>query len=270
MKKLLIALILLPLMATATQWGSRTLAPGLNNAQDNYPACIKNNGGVYEITSYELYYHSYSGNYQWGSRQKCTIPTLISSITIDPNQHKAIVVDDNNNIRWANSSNGLNWSWGTILSAWERSGQRPTSVSCAWNGPNKWLYVAYNDGIVWGAPYPYSNPQVINVGGTCKYVAVRPQTGDYLIVQGWNGSNRDLYELKGFGSSWGSRTNISEVNSGNDEYSPVLGVISQEHENLLLWSTAGSVGGNDIYYSTGNDTSAVTPTSLGRVKAMFH
>jgi len=265
-KKWLLIIILVPSLTLATQWGSRTLAPGLNNSYSNYPASIRSNGAVYEITNYEIYYHPYNGSYSWGTGQKCTTPTLVGSITIDPSSNEAIVTDDNNKLRFATLSGNLNFSWGTILTAWDRSGHYPTSISCAWRGSGKWLYVAYEDGIVWGDSYPYDSPEVINVGGICLYIAVR-FSGDYLIVQGWNGSNLDLYELTGFGSSWGSRTPISEVNTSDDERCPTQGAIGGY--NILLWSAPGSVGGYDIYYSKGSSNSEISSTSLGRIKAMF-
>ena len=177
-------------------------------------------------------------------------------------------MDDENNVRWASSTDGLNWTWGDIITAWDRSGHYPMSLSCAWWDSQKWLYVAYDDGVVWGDAYPYDNPQPIDVGGTCKYLTVC-FTGDYLVVQGWNGSDRDLYELTGYGNSWGERTAIDEINTGYDERAPVLGKIDAEEEAVLLWSAPGSVGSYDIWYSAGSSTASIQPTSLGNIKAIF-
>ena len=266
MRKVAYLLLCLVTAASATQWGPRTLAPGVNTTGDDYPQTIASNGDMYKLRSSLLYLHAYLGGYNWSTTaQPCNGLGTIGCATIDPGKREGLIGDDYD-VLPITSLDGINWTRGSAMSAWNRNPHYPTSVSCAWRGSGKWLYVAYEDGIVWGDSYPYDSPEVINVGGICLYIAVR-FSGDYLIVQGWNGSNLDLYELTGFGSSWGSRTPISEVNTSDDERCPTQGAIGGY--NILLWSAPGSVGGYDIYYSKGSSNSEISSTSLGRVKAMF-
>jgi len=246
----------------ATQWGAPTPCPGVNTSSSDLSMSIASNGDLYKIKNYYLYMHAYTGNYTWSStEQVCTGLGTIGCATIDPSKKEGFIGDDYD-VLPITSPDGINWTRGTPMSQWNRNPHYAVTVTCAWRETEKWFYVSYNDGIIWGAPEPYSNPQQINVGGVISCAGVR-FTGDYMVISALNGSNLDLYELTGSGSSWGSRTIISEINNSSDEMFPVLGAI--EGKNILLFTRQG-----DIWYSKGASNSGVNSTSLGRVKALFH
>ena len=263
--KCLALILALAVSASATQWGNRTLAPGLNTSGDDYAQSILSNGTIYKVRdSYGLYRHTYAGSYSWNAGVQCNTPSNVATITIDPSGNPAIVCASGSayDIRWASSSDGINWTWGNIISGWNRNPHYPTSVSCAWRATNKPLYVAYEDGKIFWANYPYDNPQEITSLGFVPGVAVR-FTGDYIVVD----NNTDLFESFGSGGTWSTRQPITEVNTSREDIWPTLGAI--EGRNILLWSAPGTVGGYDIYYSKGSSNSEISSTSLGRIKAMF-
>ena len=88
-----------------------------------------------------------------------------------------------------------------------------------------------------------------------------------MVISAFNSGQLNLYELEGSEGNWGNKTAIDEVNNSDSEYFPVLGK-AKEH-NLLLFARFGSVGGHDIWYSVGNSTASIQPTSVGLLKAMF-
>jgi len=273
MKTVLSLLTAIFLMATtATAWSSATWAPGLGGQYDNYANSMLSNGTVYQITNSKLYHHTYAGGKIWNSGVQCNTPTNVRTITIDPTTTtKAITTGVSADIRWASSPDGKNWAWGSIINGWNRNSHYPVKVSCAWRGPNKWLYVTYEDQIVWAAPEPYTNPKPVNLdkNGDGKVVQAEVyRNGALIVVSDYNGGQRDFYELSGSGSNWGSRTAIGPVNTGTDERAPVLGAI--DGYIILLGSTNHVGYGYDPWFSNNGNNNTISPTSLGRVKAMFH
>ena len=267
MKKVLISAILAlsPVLALATQWDSPTLCPGVNTSDSDQPASLTPSGDMYKIRNYTLYFHSYSGSYSWSStEQECSGIGVVNCIAISPDKTEGYAPLNEGNLYHLASSDGINWNQELISSEWNRNPHWAMSVTCAWWDSQKWLYVAYEDGVVWGDAYPYDNPQEINTEGFSQYVTVN-FSGNYMVVA----DSLDLFELTGYGDNWSGRTSIDEINTGYEERQPVLGKIDAEEEAVLLWSAPGSVGSYDIWYSTGNSTANIQPTSLGNIKAIF-
>ncbi|UCE26131.1 MAG: hypothetical protein JSW52_07125 [Candidatus Coatesbacteria bacterium] len=265
-------------VSLASQWGSGTPCPGVNTDNSEYAAGICSNGDLYVIDNALIKLHSYLGSYTWSDvRQDCPGIGHVWSAAINPSATEGYVgvseFGDEWNIRAINSADGINWELGDALAGWNRYPNIPRSVSCAWSGSGKWLYVVYSDGVVWSAPQPYENPQGITFDfgsdGTIWYADVR-FSGDYIVI-GYDetGTDIDLYEATGFGSTWGQPIKIDEVNSSADEVYPILGVIGAESENILLWATPPYPYNFDIYYSTGDNVTRLEPTSFGNIKAFF-
>ncbi len=262
MRKVAYLLLCLVTAASATQWGPRTLAPGVNTTGDDYPQTIASNGDMYKLRSSLLYLHAYLGGYNWSTTaQPCNGLGTIGCATIDPGKREGLIGDDYD-VLPITSLDGINWTRGSAMSAWNRNPHYPTGITCAWRSVGKELQVDYEDGKKFWAPYPYTNPQEITNLGFVVASGLR-FSGDYLAVS----NNSDLFESFGSGGTWSTRQPITEVNTGDSERCPTLGAIGGY--NILLWSAPGSVGGYDIYYSKGSSNSAISPTSLGRVKAMF-
>jgi len=265
----LAVLAILPVATEATQWGSRMLAYGLNTSQDNYPTGIMLDGTAYTVTSgvsSKLWRHTYYTAYGWRPGIICRFPD-VKAVTIDPTTTTKAITVRGAGICWVSSSDGLNWTWGSILTAWKRVSPRvPVDITCAWHGPGKCLYATYSDRKIFYDTYPYNKPkEITNLGplGISSWLAVR-DTGDYMIIS--DGSN--LYESTGSGGSWSTRKLIPEVNTADNERHPILGAI--EGRNILLWSAPRVGYGSDIWYSKGDPNVPVKSTSLGRVRAIFH
>jgi len=273
MKRILICSIvalLVPAICPASQWQSPHLCWDVNTEFDDYALTVASDGDLYKRDRSFLYLHSYAGSYNWeetGDVCNGFSDSFNNDATINPDKTEGYMLDVWD-IYYITSSNGVNWSVGMSLSGWERSPEYPFTITCAWWDSHRWLYVAYGDGIVWGAPYPYNNPQEIDVGGLTRYITVS-FSGDYLVVQGWNGSDFDLYELYGYGSNWDSRSLIDEVSSEEEERAPVLGKIDAEQEKVLFFSRPGYSNGYEVYYSTGSSTYNITSDSLGKIKALL-
>ena len=273
MKKILVLAIFLlsPALVLATQWNSPELCPGVNDSQDNFPMSILTNGTIYEVRYGDgLYQHPYEGSHSWDNGTKCNTPTNVIAMTINSSGNTAIV-KNSYDICWATSTDGLNWTWGEILADWNRNPNYAISISCAWESAEKWLYVTYDDGRVYGDSYPYTSPTQVDLdpaGDHKIFYAGVALEGDYMVVSDYNSGQLDLYELTGSGNSWSGRTEITEVNNGDDEVFPVVGVL--DGKNVLLFSRFGDQS-YDVWYSIGdNNNLSIQPTSLGNIKAMYH
>ena len=143
MRKICLIFLLIPAVVLATQWSSRTLCPGVNTTSSEYPIGITSNGDMYKLRSSRLYLHSYTGNYAWSSTEtSCNGLGTIGSATIKLDKKEGYIGDDYD-IFPITSSNGINWNRGSAMSQWNRSPNYPLSVSCAWYGPGKCIYVTY-------------------------------------------------------------------------------------------------------------------------------
>jgi hypothetical protein len=256
--------------AVATQWGPPKIMPNVNSSFSGGVG-VTHNGDYYKIvrSSATLYRHSYLGSYRWSSDAvRCTGVTPFTG-SVDPSGKQAFFTLGGA-VCHMTSDDGLHWYGAKILRAWDRTAEEiyPQSISCAWRASGRWLYVVYDTspGSVWAGPEPYNAPRPLTLPGARPTgIAVR-HTGDYMVICSWEKREvPDLFELRGFGSVWGSRKEITEVSKDRSEYFPLLGTV--EGKNILIWLYDGLP--RSTYYSVGAATPGIDSTSLGRVKALF-
>jgi len=135
MKKVpvIILFFIIPVAALATQWTSPNLAFDLSDTSSNYPCSILPDGTAYENTDGHLFRHFYNASYSWNSGEQCNFPDTIRTITIHPDGTTALVAEStaSKDVRWATSTDGLNWTLGSILDEWNRDPHYPMQVTCA-------------------------------------------------------------------------------------------------------------------------------------------
>ncbi len=273
MKTALFILIAIFMMATVsfgwTTW--QWMGGGASSTSNDYPQRFTSDGGLYKTKGdANLYYVPYSGGV-WGSEQPTSGLGTIACATISPDRKSGFIAD-NGRVYPISSTDGINWTKGSELTAWYQAGNPIGDITCEWSHPDKYLIGNYSDGYSKYAPSSnYNNPQTINFDptgdGKTVCVDVRDQ-GDRAIICDSNAGQFDFYEsTSSDGITWTGKTAIAEVNTSGDEVSPVIAAFGG---SIRCAGCRYREGYNaDPFWSTDGSNSDVESTSLGKVKAIF-
>ena len=242
---------------------------GASSPADDYGQSFASNGDFYKTKDNGLLYYV---PYGWGPEELTSGLGTIACVTISPDKKSGFVADDGH--VWSiTSADGKTWTKDTEYTGWYKPGNPIADITCAWSHNQKYLYGMRADRTTeYAAISNYNITFSINFDSTgdgkVEGVDVRAQ-GDRAIISDMNVTQRDFYELTSAnGIIWIGKTVIPEVNTNDDELYPVIAAFGGSIR-CAGSRNRGSGYYFDPFWSTDGSNSAVEPTSLGKVKAMF-